>query len=473
MRSFPLVLSTFALTFGALAQAQDPTPTPEAAPAARHRYAYRYDDSDGPAIGINTGSSGSKRDTLGVLVTGVVPNGPADKSGIVEGDRIAAVNGTSLRVSPADAGEPEMSGVMTHRLVRELGKVKAGDEVTLTVIAGGSTKRLKVKTVARDELRGSRKRSSDRAAVGIGFGGGSKRDTLGLFVESVTPNGPADKAGIEEGNRIAAINGVDVRVPAPDAEDGMLVWAKQERFTRVLGALKAGDVVELKVYSNGSYKTVKVTTAKASVVFGEHGMMMRHFADGAMGMAEGWAMPPMPPMPPMAPMAPMPPMPPMAPMAPMAPMGPMDWKMDGLSDGQGDGVTCVTSGDSNVTCTASETVERAMRKASTALRSASFTFSRTPMAWGGEGDFSFPGLRLTSVTPELASYFGSGSENGLLVLEASSKWTPLKAGDVVLTHNGRAVVRDGNSYLSLNTDEDNTFVALRKGKKVTLTVKAQ
>ena len=40
---------------------------------------------------------------------------------------------------------------------------------------------------------------------------GSSRDTLGVFVMSVEDGGPAAKAGIEEGTRIASINGVDVR----------------------------------------------------------------------------------------------------------------------------------------------------------------------------------------------------------------------------------------------------------------------
>jgi len=172
-----------------------------------------------------------------------------------------------------------------------------------------------------------------------------------------------------------------------------------------------------------------------------------------------------------APMAPMPPMPPMAPMAPMEPMR----IHIGSDEGQNSAMTCVTTDESNVKCT---TTPRA--KVARGGQSGSYSYSYTPEARAersareGGREIDFDGLRMTSVSPALASYFGAGSEKGLLVLEASSEWAPLVTGDIVLTHNGRAVLRDGKNYsISMNTDEDNTFTVLRKGKKLTVTVKAQ
>ena len=61
---------------------------------------------------------------------------------------------------------------------------------------------------------------SDRAVLGFSLGGtGSRRDTLGVLVVGVGDSTPAALAGIEEGDRIAAINGVDVRVAREDAGD--------------------------------------------------------------------------------------------------------------------------------------------------------------------------------------------------------------------------------------------------------------
>src|SRR3972149_2679986 len=44
----------------------------------------------------------------------------------------------------------------------------------------------------------------DRPMIGVSTRGSGKRDTLGLLVESVTRDGPADKAGVEEGDRLGA-----------------------------------------------------------------------------------------------------------------------------------------------------------------------------------------------------------------------------------------------------------------------------
>src|ERR1017187_7728158 len=180
------------------------------------------DDGDRAMLGIATGSSG-KRDTLGLLIESITPGSPAEKAGLEEGNRIASMNGVSLKLAREDAGESDMSGTMTNRLVREMRKLKAGDEATLEVWNGGRYKTAKVKTVAASDLtpeRMGRQDAEDRPALGISLGStGSKRDTLGVFVSSVSENGPADKAGITEGNRIASVNGMDLRVPTEDNGD--------------------------------------------------------------------------------------------------------------------------------------------------------------------------------------------------------------------------------------------------------------
>src|SRR5437868_7260898 len=47
------------------------------------------------ALGLELRTTGTRRDTLGVFVEAVTPKGPAEAAGIVEGDRIAAINGRS------------------------------------------------------------------------------------------------------------------------------------------------------------------------------------------------------------------------------------------------------------------------------------------------------------------------------------------------------------------------------------------
>ena len=269
--------------------------------------------ADRPMIGIST-SSGSRRDTLGVLITSVTEGGPAEKAGLSEGDRVQSVNGVSLKVNREDAGDDEMGGIMQRRLSRELGKLKVGDEATLQVWTSGQSRTIKVKTVGADDLMQSRRKvaqsQDDRAVVGLGYGlTGSKRDTLGVFVNSVTSDGPAEKAGVVEGDRIAAINGVSLKVPREDLEDGWAGSSRLNRMSREMAKAKPGDAVELTVVSGGKTRTVKVTTVKASSIKDRRGAMSWFF---------GAPEPPEPPLPPMPPLPPTAGLPMRAPAAPHA-----------------------------------------------------------------------------------------------------------------------------------------------------------
>ncbi len=266
------------------------------------------DDDERAVLGIST-SSGGERDTLGLLITAITSGGPAEQAGLEEGNRIAAVNGVKLTLSSADAGEPDMSGILSRRFTRELRKVKPGDDVELRVYDDGQFRNVRVKTIAAADLPTRRRISSadldDRPVLGLGLGSsGSKRDTIGIFVSSVMESGPAEKAGIFEGDRIAAINGVDVRVRAEDAGDAQIAGARIQRFRREISKAKPGDNVELRVWSDGGYKTVRVTLGKASDFRQARRGMSFHFDgdDFSFPRVHVAPMPPMPPMPPMGPM---------------------------------------------------------------------------------------------------------------------------------------------------------------------------
>jgi serine protease Do len=278
------------------------TPRPERA------WTIGGEDDDRAVLGIGT-SSGGERDTLGLLITSVTPGGPAEQAGLEEGNRIAAINGVRVTLSSADAGEPDMSGILSRRFTRELRKVKAGDNVELRVYDDGQFRNVRVKTVAAADLPSRRKVREidleDRPVLGLGLGSsGSKRDTIGIFVSGVMESGPAEKAGIFEGDRIAAINGVDVRVRSEDAGDHQIAGARIQRFRREIAKAKPGDDVELRVWSDGAYKNVRVTLGKASD-FQKNRRGMSFFFDGDHGFFGPGAHMPAPPMPPMPPMAPM------------------------------------------------------------------------------------------------------------------------------------------------------------------------
>lgn len=279
-------------------------------------YAYSFGDaSNRAAIGIGTGMTGTLRDTLGLLITSITRGGPAEKAGLEEGNRIAAINSVNLRANAADIEDSDMSNALARRLTRELGKAKPGDEVELRVYKDGRSQNIKIKTADADSLfrRGEYGRTTkvdaeNRPTLGISVGStGSRRDTLGVLVMGVADSSAAARAGIEEGNRIAAINGVNLRIASEDAGDRHLSGAKAQRLQREVAALKPGDNVTLRVYSNGQFREVSMKAGRAGdLPKGSGGMMF--MGDGYFGGRMMAPMPPMPAMPSMPRMAPMPPM---------------------------------------------------------------------------------------------------------------------------------------------------------------------
>jgi S1-C subfamily serine protease len=270
MRLFALLPTVFAASAVASVSAQNPRiisagPGTVYMPSVR---GFSFNDEPHAVIGVTTSGAATSRDTLGVLVSSVRSGSPAEKAGLEEGNRIASVNGVSLKLSPADVGDPDMAGVMTRRLTRELDKLKPGDDVELRVYANGQNKTLKIKTVAPEDLYESQvsRRDVDRATLGLDLAAtGNSRDTLGVFVMGVEDGSPAAKAGIEEGSRIASINGVDVRGRRSNDDDDIVFRTSNiSRLEREVSRVKPGDDVELRVYFNGQYRNVKMKAARVS-----------------------------------------------------------------------------------------------------------------------------------------------------------------------------------------------------------------
>lgn len=249
-------------------------------------------------------AAGSRADTAGVHLEEVDANGPAGKAGLKAGDVLTEVNGVSLKVSKEDAEDLALAGLAQRRLQRVLGKVKPGEDVSLKVRTGSAAPRaVTLKTVSQAELdrsdtrriverapmAGGRLRSAagpdeNRGMVGVTVGvSNSKRDTLGLFLNSVVSGGPAETAGIVEGERIAAVNGVDVRVPREDIDDMQAVSARVQRFVREVEKVAPGGTVTLRVYGNGRYREVAVKAGKASD--------MPHTSGFSMSIGDGMGLP--------------------------------------------------------------------------------------------------------------------------------------------------------------------------------------
>lgn len=120
----------------------------------------------------------------------------------------------------------------------------------------------------------------NRATLGVTLGGATgKRDTLGIFIAAVAENGPAERAGIYEGYRIAAINGIDLRATRADADDPYLANIGRHRLTREMERAAAGRSVSLRIWTGSGWRDVTVTAGRYGDVY-QRRMRTGFFQDG-------------------------------------------------------------------------------------------------------------------------------------------------------------------------------------------------
>lgn len=130
----------------------------------------------------------------GVVIASVVPDGPAAEAGVQRGDVLLEVNGEVLQ----DAGD----------LARRLSSLAPGDEVELTVLHGDDQRKLSATLGDRD----------GDAYLGLVPCGASSLEREvevpieppGAVIVEIVPDGPADQAGLREGDIIVAVGGQEL-----------------------------------------------------------------------------------------------------------------------------------------------------------------------------------------------------------------------------------------------------------------------
>ena len=230
---------------------------------------------------------------------------------------------------------------------------------------------------------------------------GSERDTLGLLVSDVMADGPAERDGIDAGNRVAELNGVSLRLDPEEigraaAQDGV-----QRRLARALRDVRPGDTLSLRVWAAGRYRTVSLQSP---------GGRLQSTAPVAAGDSAVDAAPTL--------------------AGVIADLGRLQSQLRQLAqDEEG------TVSPDTLTEAARQLGELRRR-----LRAAQGTATRGSRA---ERDANaIPGLEVSAVADAMVPYFGAGSERGLLVLDADASWAPLQAGDVVLSVDDEDVTLD-------------------------------
>lgn len=158
------------------------------------------------------------------LVTGVEPNGPAAKAGVVAGDRLIAVDGNTVATY--------------YDIGRYIGD-RPGKSLVLTIQRNGEIRDFPIvaETLAETDASGNKK---DVGSIGIA--------PIDPLVASIAPDSPAEAAGLELGDRILSV-------------DGQAVGSISE--VQRYAASHADKPVALSVERGGQTRDVTVTPKKS------------------------------------------------------------------------------------------------------------------------------------------------------------------------------------------------------------------
>jgi serine protease Do len=148
----------------------------------------------------------------GVLVNSVNPGGPAERAGVKQGDVILQLNGK-------DVEEP-------NELRNEIAAISPGTEVALTIWRNGNQQQVRVQlgaltAQAAQEPKGGGSQpgiaggqlgiTTEPLTSALAAQLGLSRNTQGVVVASVDPNGPAEQAGLQQGDVIQQANQRPIR----------------------------------------------------------------------------------------------------------------------------------------------------------------------------------------------------------------------------------------------------------------------
>ncbi|MFZ5623719.1 MAG: PDZ domain-containing protein [Gemmatimonadota bacterium] len=142
-------------------------------------------------------------------------------------------------------------GLALPLAAQEKPKTKAGEAEILLWRHGGEPRRLSVVIGARPML-----------GVTVNMRGGDT-DSIGAVIESVTPNSPADKAGLRSGDIITKFGGQSIAVARRDDEDDDDETLPGMRLIRLIGKHEPGDTVVVEYRRGKETRTTKVVFDKS------------------------------------------------------------------------------------------------------------------------------------------------------------------------------------------------------------------
>ena len=172
-----------------------------------------------------------------------VPDGPADKAGLVGGDVVTSFDGQAIR------DEDHMMDLLS--------KTPIGKKVDLTYVRDGAGHTAQMVTISRAEYdqlnQAFRNRPEGRGLFGFDDDNttvinDAATKTYGVRLDSVERNGPAELFGIREGDIVTEFDKVPIRTTG-------------ELLSRVRRALP-GSKVEVTLRRNGELMKIPVTMGR-------------------------------------------------------------------------------------------------------------------------------------------------------------------------------------------------------------------
>ena len=228
---------------------------------------------------------GLDRDQRGALVIAVTADSPAEKAGLRGSDTQVDLNGGQAQVGGDviiainDQPVKEFDDLVAYLV----GSTSVGDKVNLTILRDGKEQTAEVTLAARpatqaqESLSQATPETQQQPEQGTAAGAwlGIKGMTLtpeiaqamdlssnqeGVLVVLVTPDSPAEKAGLQGSSMTVDINGQQVQVGGDVivAFDGQSVSQMEELRALVLEA-KPGQQVTLTILRDGEERTLEVT----------------------------------------------------------------------------------------------------------------------------------------------------------------------------------------------------------------------
>jgi S1-C subfamily serine protease len=242
-------------------------------------YEHPYMGITGITVSPEISNATHLNDTKGILVVDITADSPADKAGIRGGDVLTTVDGQDIRLGGDIIAAVDNQSVRAMEdLLSYLEEQKAvGDNIELSVIRDGKTQHIDMILSARptqgaeNRFQPNQEPKQQQQRPALGINGINMTPELaermnlthsqkGFLIEDIISGGPADKAGIRGGYKIANMNGSDFKLGGDIVVgiDEMVVGTIQD-IQSYLDTKKVGDRVQIHVIRDGQEITVPLT----------------------------------------------------------------------------------------------------------------------------------------------------------------------------------------------------------------------